>query len=166
MFPKVRECGWNLCKRSYSNAILDVSFMWQKARTHMITLGPMHSIHFQWDRGFINVLNRGASGFVTRAKTCRPWGIYNRGFTTVWTARQLGLTPGQRLALLGGSGGIHNRDFFKVLNRKATGFDTWAKNWIGPEGNPNECWRHTCCACVRVTTWPQLFKRWIPLSTG
>ena len=49
------------------------------------------------------------------------------------------MTPGQRLALLAGSGGIYNMGFIKGLNRKATGFDTWAKNWKGPEGNPNEC---------------------------
>ena len=64
----------------------------------------------------------------------------------------MGLTPGKRIALLGGSGDIYNRGFIKVLNRKATGFDTGAKNWKGREGNPNECWLHTCCECVRVTT--------------
>ena len=26
------------------------------------------------------------------------------------------------------------RGFIKVLNRRATEFDTWAKNWQGPEG--------------------------------
>ena len=78
----------------------------------------------------------------------------------------MGLTPGKRIALLGGSGGIYNRVFIKVLNRKATGFDTRAKNWKGREGSPNECWLHSCCACVRVTNWPRLFKRWIALSTG
>ena len=40
----------------------------------------------------------------------------------------MGLTPGKRIALLGESGGIYNRVFIKVLNRKATGFDTRAKN--------------------------------------
>ena len=33
------------------------------------------------------------------------------------------------------SGDIYNRGFIKVLNRKATGFDTRAKNWKGQEGS-------------------------------
>ena len=29
---------------------------------------------------------------------------------------------------------VVHRGFIKVLNRRATEFDTWAKNWQGPEG--------------------------------
>ena len=44
------------------------------------------------------------------------------------------MTPGQRLALLRGSGGIYNRGFIKVLNRKATGFSHPGKELERPRG--------------------------------